>query len=91
MATSYGIMADFVGPDHAKGGHLTWDQWKAATNEFPRLGMREGVKEILCRLCRTKPETTYDNFCSQWGEKYVEGYSVEGKKDIDYLERIDLG
>ena len=90
-ATNYGINADFVGPDKAKGGYLTWDQWKLVTNDFPRLGMHQGVREILCRLCRTKPETTYDNMVSHFGEKYVEGYSVEGKRFIDRLERNDLG
>lgn len=91
VATSYGINADFVGPDHAKGGHLTWKQWIAVSNEFPRLGMMEGLTEILCKLCRMKSETMYDNFCGQWGEKYVEGYSLEGRQDIDLLEAIDLG
>ncbi len=68
------------------GGHLTWNQWNVVTKELPRLGMREGVKEIMCRLCRTKPQTTYDNEVGNFGVRYVEGYSLEGEKFIDRLE-----
>jgi hypothetical protein len=35
--------------------------WNEIVEVFPRLGLSEGTKEIFCSLCRTKPETTYDN------------------------------
>jgi hypothetical protein len=41
---------------------------------------------ILCELCRKKPESTYDNFVGEFGEKYVEGYDRTGKKPSDFLE-----
>ena len=91
VATSYGITADFAGPDGAIGGHLTWEAWNVVVKELPRLGMKEGVREICCRLCRTKPETTYDNFVGQYGERYVEGYTLAGKKSIDFMEANTLG
>ncbi|CAF9938798.1 MAG: hypothetical protein ALECFALPRED_007849 [Alectoria fallacina] len=91
VATSYGITADFTGPDGAIGGHLTWEAWNVVVKELPRLGMKEGVREICCRLCRTKPETTYDNFVGQYGERYVEGYTLAGKKSIDFMEASTLG
>lgn len=91
IATSYGTTADFAGPDQAVGGHLTWEAWNVIVKEFPRLGMKEGVREILCGLCRTKPQTTYDNFVGQYGERYVEGYTVAGKEAIDFLEANSLG
>ena len=88
VATSYGILADFVGPDLAIGGHLTWDQWNVIVKELPRFGMRKGIIDICCNLCRTKPQTTYDNMVGQFGERYVEGYSLEGKQAIDMIENI---
>lgn len=91
VATSYGIHADFAGPDLTIGGHLTWEAWNVIVKEFPRLGMKDGIREILCRLCRTKPETTYDNFVGQYGERYVKGYTLAGKKVIDFMEANTLG
>ena len=41
---------------------MTRSVWEAAANEFLRSGFKEGVREILCGLCKTKPETTYDNW-----------------------------
>lgn len=90
VATSYGIYADFAGPDRAIGGHLTWEAWNVVVEELPRLGMKDGVQEICCWLCRTKPETTYDNFVGQYGERYVQGYTLAGKKDIDFMEASRL-
>lgn len=87
VATDLGIMADFVGPEGGMlGGALTWDEWRTVVTEVPRLGMREGVREIMCGLCRNKPESTWDNFVGDFGERYVEGYSLEGRKVIDVME-----
>lgn len=86
VATTIGISADFVGPDLADGGHLTWEAWNVIVKELPRLGMKEGIRDILCRLCRTKPETTYDNIVGDVGERYVEGFSLAGKKTIDWMD-----
>ncbi|MCJ1452769.1 hypothetical protein MMC28_003112 [Mycoblastus sanguinarius] len=91
IATSYGIVADFAGPDHAMGGHLRWDAYNLIIEELPRLGMVEGITEIMCHLCRTKPQTTYDNFVGQFGERYVEGFSLKGTQFIDLLEASKLG
>ena len=93
VATSYGINADFAGPDRAVGGLLTWEAWNMVVKEVPRLGLIQGVKEICCRLCREKPESTYGTFTGQYGEKYVEGYKekLSGKRSIDFIEAVDLG
>lgn len=53
--------------------------------------MKEGLREICCRLCRTKPETTYDNFVGEYGERYIEGFSLAGKRVIDFMEAKSLG
>ena len=42
--------------------------------EFPRLQMKRQLKECLCDVARTRPETTYENFIRDFGERFVEGY-----------------
>lgn len=38
---------------------------------FPRAGFnREGFKDIMCRLCRDKPQTTYDNVVGAFGRAF---------------------
>ncbi|KAL8823793.1 MAG: hypothetical protein Q9191_005544 [Dirinaria sp. TL-2023a] len=87
---TYGILTDFGGPDVSFEKLLTWEEWEGVVKEYPRLGLKDGVKDILCGLCRSKPETTYDNFVAGYGEKYVEGYSLEGKKQVDAIEAMTL-
>ncbi|KAK5745013.1 hypothetical protein LTR17_001764 [Elasticomyces elasticus] len=83
-ATSLGIFADFVGHDVVPGT-MTRQEWDAIVAEYPRQGFREGVKEIMCGLCRSKPETTYDNFVSDFGDQFVEGYSTKGHRAVDVI------
>ena len=90
LATSSGINADFVGPERAFGGHLTWQEYHTVIEELPRLGLKESVRETFCELCRTKPETTYDNTTGQYGERFVEGYSLAGHQQIDLIENLTL-
>ncbi|MCJ1252908.1 hypothetical protein MMC24_000714 [Lignoscripta atroalba] len=89
-ATSYGIGADFGGPPGSHGGLLTWEEYNKIVREFPRLGLKEGVREIMCHLCKTKPETTYDNFVGQYGERFVKGFSLVGKLGVDHIENGTL-
>jgi hypothetical protein len=41
---------------------------------FPRLEMKRQLKECLCGIAQERPETTYDNFVRDFGERFVEGY-----------------
>jgi len=50
---------------------------------FPRLGMKRGFKESVCRIVKSKPETTYDNFAGDFGERFVPGY--KRPSTVDYL------
>jgi hypothetical protein len=90
QACSYGIWADFQGPDRVPNGLLTWDEYNVVVQELPRLGLMKGLKEVMCHLCRTKPQTTYDNTVGEWGDKYVEGYSRKGKLTQDLLDTCNL-
>lgn len=85
-ACSYGILADIAGPEHSPEKLLTWDEWKPVVKEFPRLGLKEGIRDTMCWLCKTKPETTFDNFVGQYGERFVEGFSLQGKATVDFIE-----
>ncbi|KAL8687766.1 MAG: hypothetical protein Q9218_006153 [Villophora microphyllina] len=86
VATSYGIRTDFAGVHGVPNGALSQKEYDAIVKEVPRLGMKDDFKEVMCALCRTKPQTTYDNIVGDWGEKYVEGYTRVGNRTIDRLE-----
>ena len=81
-----GILADFMGPDNSPEGSLTWAEYDGIVKEYPRLKLVTGVKEIFCGFCKTKPETTYDNIVGSFGEKYVDGYTLEGHKAVDMFD-----
>ncbi len=89
VATFMGVSLDFGGPNTPHmAGLLSWDEYEAVVKAFPRLGFKDGVREILCGFCRDKPVTTYDNFMQGFGERFVEGYKKEldGKKFVDWIE-----
>jgi hypothetical protein len=70
--TSNGIFADFLGPKFPHG-LITPEEHKEIVTAFPRLGFTsEGLKEIMCGLCREKAETTYDNFVGLFGLRFPE-------------------
>ena len=50
---------------------------------FPRLGMKRGFTDAVCRIVKTKPETTYDNFAGDFGERFVPGY--QRPSTVDFL------
>lgn len=78
-----GILLDFTGPENSPGGVLARDVWNRVVKEYPRSGFNDGVIEVMCGLCKTKPETTYDNISGEFGQKFVEGYSVAGHTAVD--------
>jgi len=71
MATQLAIFSDFVGPHLPLPGNLiSVDEYKEIVHLFPRLGFKEELRNIMCGLCRDKPETTFDNFVGQFGLIY---------------------
>jgi hypothetical protein len=50
---------------------------------FPRLRMKERFTETCCRLVTERPETSYDNFLRDFGERFVPGY--KGVSTVDLL------
>ena len=49
---------------------------------FPRLRMKEKFTETCCRLVLAKPETSYDNFLRDFGERFVPGYKTLSTVDL---------
>ena len=43
---------------------------------FRRLKMKQLFAETCCRLVKAKPETSYDNFLRDFGERFVPGYKA---------------
>jgi hypothetical protein len=51
-------------------------------NAFPRLKMKQKFTETCCRLVAAKPETSYDNFLRDFGERFVPGYKAVSTVDL---------
>jgi hypothetical protein len=51
--------------------------------EFPRLEMKRRFTDSVCRIVTTRPETTYDNFAGDFGERFVPGY--RRPSTVDFL------
>jgi hypothetical protein len=55
----------------------------AILEEFPRLEMKKQFARAVCRNLETRPDTTYDNFARDFGERFVRGYKP--MSTVDYL------
>jgi len=49
---------------------------------FPRLKMKQQFADACCRLVKAKPETSYDNFLRDFGERFVLGYKTVSTVDL---------
>jgi hypothetical protein len=49
---------------------------------FPRLEMKTKFAETCCRLVTSKPETSFDNFLRDFGERFVPGYKPISTVDL---------
>jgi hypothetical protein len=58
-------------------------EMKSILAAFPRLDMKRCFTDSVCRIVRTKPETTYDNFARDFGERFVPGY--QRPSTVDFL------
>ncbi|MFC4313647.1 HD domain-containing protein [Steroidobacter flavus] len=46
----------------------------AVLDAYPRLEMKQRFTHAVCRIVESRPETTYDNFARDFGERFVAGY-----------------
>jgi hypothetical protein len=49
---------------------------------FPRLKLKQNFADTCCRLVTAKPETSYDNFLRDFGERFVTGYKAVSTVDL---------
>ena len=59
------------------------DEMKGILAAYPRLEMKRRFTDSVCSIIRTKPQTTYDNFARDFGERFVPGYKAPST--VDYL------
>jgi hypothetical protein len=72
-AAHRGIALDVIGIGL---GDIDPEKIKAILAAYPRLSMKRELLSCLCSVVRQKPDTTYDNFLREIGERYVEGYAA---------------
>jgi hypothetical protein len=72
--TYLGVIADFMGPTIRGPGDevlIISEEYEAVMRAFPRAGFNvDGFKGIMCWLCRTKAETTFDNWVGAFGREF---------------------
>jgi hypothetical protein len=74
-----------IGLDWGGWGYemLTETQVATILDAFPRLGMKQRFTHAVCGIVETRPDTTYDNFARDFGERFVPGY--KRMSTVDYL------
>ena len=75
-----GIALDFGGPQFDR---IPPDEMKGILAAYPRLEMKRRFTDSVCSIIRTKPQTTYDNFARDFGERFVPDY--EAQSSVDFL------
>ena len=73
IGVEFGFQYDRIPPEEMQG----------ILAAFPRLEMKRRFKDSVCRVVTTKPETTYDNFAGDFGERFVPGY--QRPSTVDFL------
>ena len=61
---------------------ISADEMKRILAAFPRLGMKQSFIDSVCRIVKSRPETTYDNFARDFGERFVPGYTRPSTVDF---------
>jgi hypothetical protein len=77
---SAGTVLDWSGQGADK---LTDDQMGAILEAFPRLEMKQRFTHAVCGIVKSRPNSTYDNFARDFGERFVPGY--QAPSTVDYL------
>ena len=72
LATA-GIALDAVGVQYSE---LPSAEIDAIVEEFPRLNLKDRFVKCFTHIAETCPETTYDNFVRDFGERFVPGYKA---------------
>lgn len=81
-----GVSSDFMGPNLPPRGLISPEEFKEIVSVFPRLGFRGELVNVMTRLCREKPETTFDNVASDFGCMY--GLDGKGAGKEEFAKRV---
>ena len=73
-----------IGLDWGGWGYdvLSRNQIAAILEAYPRLDMKQQFTHAVCGIVESRPETTYDNFARDFGERYVPGYKRPSAADL---------
>jgi hypothetical protein len=73
-----------IGLDWGGWGYdtLTQDQIARIVDAYPRLDMKQRFTHAVCGIVESRPDTTYDNFARDFGERFVPGYKRPSAVDI---------
>ena len=73
-----------IGLDWGGWGYeaLTEAQLTPILDQFPRLGMKQRFTRAVCHIVESRPDTSYDNFARDFGERFVRGYSRPSAVDF---------
>ncbi|MER9445203.1 hypothetical protein NKI79_28255 [Mesorhizobium sp. M0340] len=74
-----GICLDVVGLQYSV---IPAAEIAGIVGEFPRLQMKGRMTRCFCRIAEVSPETTYDNFARDFGERFVPGYKAPSSVDF---------
>jgi hypothetical protein len=74
-----GVCLDGVGLQYSL---IPQAEMKQVVEEFPRLGMKSRMTRCFCCIARSRPETSYDNFLRDFGERFVPGYEAPSTVDL---------
>lgn len=61
---------------------LTENQLAAIVEAFPRLQMKQRFTRDVCRIVKSRPDASYDNFARDFGERFVPGYARPSTVDF---------
>jgi len=73
-----GIALDAVGLQYDQ---IPVNEIEAIVAEFPRLGLKDRFVRCFTHFAAVCPETTYDNFVRDFGERFVPGYRAPSSVD----------
>jgi hypothetical protein len=74
-----GVCLDVVGLQYDL---IPPDEMRTIVREFPRLGMKARMTRCFCHIARSHPETTFDNFARDFGERFLPEYKAPSSVDF---------
>lgn len=77
LATA-GIALDAAGVQY---NELPAEEIEAILAEFPRMELKDRFVRCFTHIAKTCPQTTYDNFVRDFGERFVPGYRAPSSVD----------